>query len=189
LNTGRVRLIDESDRGGRTAATLLGSLGGRLAALHVITGADAVGALLAGFAALGRDVARTAEGARLREALAAGRPGANAERLWEVLLLDRWTSALPPSPVLDLLRNDLALLLADDVDETLDLPPVPPEPSGAAAGREPQPTTAIDVVIGLWAFARELAAGVEALAGPTLPAAERVLVGPSSPATTGPLLR
>jgi hypothetical protein len=182
--------VDEPDGGGRTTATLLASLGGRLAVLHAVTGADAVGALLAGFAALGREVGATASGARLREGLEAGLAGANADRLWSALLLDRWTGALPPSPVLDHLRNDLALLLADDVDETLDLPPVPPEPAGRARGREPQPTAALDTILGLWAYARELVAGVEAAAAPTLPAAERVLVAaPATAPTTGPLLR
>ena len=186
----RVRLVDEADRGGRTTATLLASLGGRLASLHAVTGADAVGAFVSGLAALGRDAACTAPGARLRSALAAGRPGATAQRLWSALLIDRWTSALPPSPVLDHLRNDLALLLADDVAEFFELPPALPEPSGPNTGREPQETTALDVIVGMWVFAQELTAAVEALAEPTLPGSGQVVSGPDTPPpTAGPLLR
>lgn len=183
--TARIRLVDEPDRSGRTTATLLASLGARLAVLHGVSGADAIGAMVAGFAAIGRETARTAEGARLRAALIGGDAGANAERLWSALLIDRWTSAFPPSPVLDHLRNDFALLLADDIEEILDLPPVPPEPAGT--GHVPaEPTTAADVMLGLWAFAREIVAGVESLAGD----AADVVAGPApAPPTSGPLLR
>lgn len=189
MSAEQVRLVDEPDRSGRTTATLLASLGARLAVLHACTGADAVGAMVAGFAALGRETARTAEGARLREALGASRAGGNAEHLWSALLIDRWTSAMPPSAVLDHLRNDFALLLADDVGEILDLPPVPPEPTGAEGVREPQTTTALDVILGIWTLAHEIIDGVDALAEPTLPAAERVQVTVAPPPTIGLLLR
>lgn len=187
--TAQVRLVDEPDRSGRTTATLLASLGARLAVLHAVSGADAVGALVAGFAAVGRETAQTAEGARLREALAAGRAGGNGEQIWSALLIDRWTSTMPPSPVLDHLRNDLALLLAEDVGEVLDLPPVPPEPVGVEGAHEPQPTTAVDVMLGLWTFAHEIIGGVEALAESTMPAPERVVVTAAPPPTNGLLLR
>jgi hypothetical protein len=189
VSTAHVRLVDEPDRSGRTTATLIASLGARLAVLHAVTGADAVGALVAGLAALGRETAKTAEGARLRDALAAGRAGANAEQIWSALLMDRWTSVMPPSPVLDHLRNDLALLLADDVGEILDLPPVPPEPVGVEGAHEPQPTTALDLILGLWTLAHEIIDGVEVLAEPTMPPAERVLVTATPPPTNGLLLR
>lgn len=189
MSAAHVRLVDEPDRSGRTTATLLASLSARLLLLHAITGADAVGALVAGFAALGRDAAKTAEGASLYEALAAGRAGATAEHLWSALLIDRWTSAMPPSAVLDDLRNDLALLAADDVVEILDLPPVPPEPAGVEGAHEPQATTAVDVMVGIWTLAHEIIEGVDALAEPTRPAAERVRVTVTPPPTNGLLLR
>lgn len=184
----RLRLVDEPERSGRTTATLLASLAGRLGVLHSVSGADAVGSLAAGFAALGREVAATAEGRALREALDRGRAGANGDRLWSSLAIDRWTSALPPSPVLDHLRNDLALLLVDDLDATLELPPLPAEPTGGDAPA-PQPTAALDLVLGLWAFAREVVAGVEAIAGPTLQPPGRVDAGAPVPPIEGPLLR
>jgi hypothetical protein len=186
-----VRLIDEADRSGRTTATMLASLSGRLAVLPAISGADAVGSLIAGFAELGRQTARTAEGAELRRALASGRAGSNGERVWSALLVDRWTASLPPSPVLDHLRNDLALLLAADLDEVLELPPAPAEPTGSTTAPEPAATTAIDVMVGLWTFGHELVAAVDALAGPTRAQPGRVEVTDlrRPPPTDGVLLR
>ncbi|MBI2368667.1 MAG: hypothetical protein HYV08_00165 [Deltaproteobacteria bacterium] len=164
---GRVRLVDGED--GRTTAALVASLAARLASLHFISGATAVGSLVAGFAGLGREVSRTAEGARLRWAIEAGRGGANGEALWTALRIGEWASGLPASPILDELRNDLALLLADDLEETLNLLPIPGEPAGArAAPEETVPATFVDCVLGLWAFSMELIRAVEALAAPTL---------------------
>ncbi|MDQ4025967.1 MAG: hypothetical protein M3217_10860, partial [Actinomycetota bacterium] len=81
----QVALVDAPESAGRTTATLLGSLTARLAALHLISGADALGSLVAGYAALGREVARTAEGARMKRALESGRAGRNGELLWSRL--------------------------------------------------------------------------------------------------------
>jgi hypothetical protein len=184
-----VRLVDEPDRSGRTTGTLLASLSGRLLVLHAITGADAIGALVAGFAALGREAAKTTEGARLHAALSAGRAGANAEQLWSALLIDRWTSAMPPSAVLDQFRNDLALLMADDLTEFLDLPAAPAEPVGVEGAHEPQPTTAVDMIVGMWTLAHEMIEGIDALAAPTMPADEQVQVTVPPAATNGLLLR
>jgi hypothetical protein len=172
----RVRLVDAPGEPGRTTATLVASLAARLGTLYLVSGADAVGSLAAGFCALGREVSRTAEGARLRRALESGRVGANGDSIWTTLLIGRWLSATPPSPVLDQLRNDVALVLADDLAETLALLPIP----GEAAGERAQPLdewTFADLVLGLWAFSRELVAAVEALAEPTLPPAGEVRVG------------
>ena len=164
----RARLVDAPDEPGRTTATLVASLAARLGTLYLVSGADAVGSLAAGFAALGREVARTAEGARLREALERGRPGANGKAIWSTLQTGRWVSSTPPSPVLDQLRNDVALLLADDLDDTLALMPIPGEPAGQRA-QPPTESAFPDLVLGLWAFSRELVAAVDALAAPTLP--------------------
>jgi hypothetical protein len=188
LEPARLRLVDEADTAGRTTATLLVSLSARLAALHSISGADAIGALTAGYAALGRKVAETAEGSQMFEAICRGRAGTNGERLWAALLIGRWASSLPPSPVLDQLRNDLALLLADDLDAALELPPMPPDIAGPDRP-DPEVATPAHYLLGMWAFAREVVAGMEALAAATLPPAERVVPGPpDEPAVRGPLL-
>jgi hypothetical protein len=187
----RVRLADAPDEG-RTTATLVASLAARLGTLHVISGSTAVASLVQGFAALGREVSRSAEGARLRRALESGRAGMNGDALWTALRLGDWTAGVPPSPVLDQLRNDLALLLAGDLAETLALLPIPGQPAGAAGGDDGEPATFLDCALGLWAFSSELVRGVEALATPTLPAAGEVVTPPApepGPAPAGPLLR
>jgi hypothetical protein len=183
-----IRLVDEADRSGRTTATLLASLTARLATLSLISGADAVGALVSGYAALGRQTAKTADGQRLHAALRAGRPGANGDLLWAALLIDRWSSALPPSPVLDNLRNDLALLLVDDLQPTIELPPMPSEQVGPGGGPVAAPATAVDFIVGMWAFGKELVAGVEAMAAPTMPLPGQVQAGPPIPPPLDPPL-
>ncbi|MBM7808037.1 hypothetical protein JOD57_003874 [Geodermatophilus bullaregiensis] len=160
----RVRLTDEPDDVPRTTGSLVASFAARLGALGHVTGGEAIGSELAGFAALGRDVARTSEGDRMRHMLAAGRVGANAEELWRALRVEDWLSQMPPAPVLDHLRNDLALLLADDLPEVL--ASAPESASVAAATRpEPQPVHAVDVLLGLWAYGRELVRAVGTIAG------------------------
>jgi hypothetical protein len=185
---GRVSLLDEAESPGRTTATLLASLMSRLATLYAVSGADAVGSLVAGYAELGRAVGATAEGARMRSALEAGRPGLNGSLLWSELRLDEWASTLPPSPVLDQLRNDLALLLADDLETALDLAPVPAGLEGRPTPERPR-ATFTDFALGLWAFSRELVAAVDALAAPTLEAPGRVVHQPPPEPAEGTLLR
>jgi hypothetical protein len=185
----RVRLIDRPDEAGRTTATLVASLAARLGTLHVVSGSDAVGSLAAGFCALGREVGRTAEGARMRRALASGTAGANGDAVWTSLLIGRWVSSLPPTPVLDQLRNDVALLLAGDLEETLELLPIPGEPAGLSA-QPPAEWDFVELVLGLWAFSRELVSAVDAIAEPTLPPSGEVregVAGDEPPA--GELLR
>ena len=168
LPSERVKLVDTAEGPGRTTATLVASLAARLAALHMVSGGDAIGSLTAGFAALGREVSRSAEGARMRKAIEAGRAGPNGEALWRALRITDWASGMPPSPVLQQLRNDLALLLSDDLEETLQFLPIPSPMAGAEATPEAAPVTFLDCVMGLWAFSTELVRSVEALAGPTL---------------------
>jgi hypothetical protein len=185
----QVALVDAPESAGRTTATLLGSLTARLAALHLISGADALGSLVAGYAALGREVARTAEGARMKRALESGRAGRNGDLLWSRLRLVDWASTMAPSPVLDQLRNDAALLLADDVETTLDLLPIPGEIAGSPAALDERWTFA-DFLLGFWAFSAEVVRVVEALAAPTLAAAGEVLAtGSVDPEADGELLR
>ncbi len=163
----RLLLVDAPDES-RTTATLVASLAGRLGVLPLVSGAMAVGSLVSGFAALGRQVGLTAEGARLRRALEAGRAGVNGPTLWRTLRIEELAAAAAPSPVLDQLRNDLALLLAGDLDETLELMPIPPQPAGASAPDAGPRPEFLDCMLGMWAFGRELAWAVETLAVPTL---------------------
>jgi hypothetical protein len=184
----QLRLIDRPDGPGRTTATLLASLAARLATLHFVSGADAIGSLTAGFAALGREISRTAQGARMREAIEASRAGANGELLWSSLRIAEWASAMPPSPILDQMRNDMALLLADDLAPTLQFMPIPAHQSGVGAA-EPAPSNFADCVLGLWAFSRELVRMLESIAAPTMPAANLRESAPAPEPPTGPLLR
>ncbi len=186
--TARVKLVDDAAESGRSTATLLASLGGRLGALHVITGATAVGSLAAGFAALGREVSKTTEGARVRQALETGRAGPNGEVIWDALRIGDWASSHPPAPVLDQLRNDVALLLAEDVDETIELLPIPPEMAGAAGTQDVPRAEFLDFAVGYWAFSVEVVRAFDALTGPTL--GPHYAVGEGPPAEPGgPLLR
>ena len=52
----RILLVDSAEGPGRTTATLVASLAARLSLLHVISGADAAASVIAGYAALGREV-------------------------------------------------------------------------------------------------------------------------------------
>lgn len=187
-----VRLLDAADES-RTTATLIASLTARLAALQVTTGSVAVGSLVAGFCALGRDVARTTDGARLRQALERSRVGANGAAIWRSLRLDTWVTSVPPSPVLDQLRNDTGLLLADDLAETLALLPIPGQPAGAIGGEDPwgeRKATFIDLMLGMWAYGREMTAIVEGLAAPTMgPANGFQESGPPRQGPAGSVLR
>jgi hypothetical protein len=186
--TARVKLVDDAAESGRSTATLLASLSGRLGVLHVITGGTAIGSLAAGLAALGREVSATSEGARMRQALASGRAGPNGEVIWDALRIGDWLSAQPPAPVLDQLRNDVALLLAQDVDETLELLPIPPEMTGSAGAQEVPRAEFLDFAVGYWAFSLEVVRAFAALAGPTL--GPDYAVGEGTPAEpAGPLLR
>jgi hypothetical protein len=173
----RVRLADVPERAGRTTATLLASLSARIGTLHVVTGATAVGSLTAGFAALGREVGRTSEGQRLRRAIEASRAGSNGDAIWAALRFDDWLAGTVASPVLDQLRNDLALLLAPDLEDTIGLMPMPGE-TGIAESDDGPPTFA-DVVLGLHAFAHEITAAVQAIVAPALEPAGAV-IPPSS---------
>lgn len=145
----------------RDTAAALGSLMARINTLHLISGAQAVGSMVAGLAALGRSVALTAEGARVRESLTATRLGANGETLWSTLGVDAAWSAIPPSPIIEDLRNDLALLLANDLEAVLaEVDRV--EPSDHIGPlREPESCDCIDLVLGLWAWSRELVGVVD----------------------------
>lgn len=186
-----IRLLDAPDES-RTTATLLASLTARLAALQVTTGSVAVGSLVAGFCALGRSAARTTDGARLRRALERARVGSNGAAIWKALHLDTWAHSVPPSPVLDQLRNDTGLLLADDLEETLALLPIPAQPAGIRGSEDPwdeERASFLDCMVGMWAYSREVTAIVEGLAAATLPPPNDVRLRSDAAPPGGPVLR
>jgi hypothetical protein len=162
--TAKATLIDVEDTAGRTTATLVASLAARLSSLYFISGADAIASLTSGFAELGREVSKTVEGARLREAFTTSRVVANGEALWRTLRIGDGASTAVPSPVLAQLRNDVALLLADDLDGVLGLLPIPAEAPTGALPPPQQTVTFLDFIIGYWAFSKEVLASLEALA-------------------------
>jgi hypothetical protein len=90
--------------------------------------------------------------------------------------------------VLDQLRNDVALLLAEDVDETLELLPIPPEMAGAAGTQDVPRAEFLDFAVGYWAFSVEVVRAFDALTGPTLGPPYAVGEGPPAE-PDGPLLR
>jgi hypothetical protein len=164
----RIRLVDAPDEPGRTTATLLASLAARLASLYAVSGADAIGAVAAGLARIGREAGQTAEGQRLRKAIESGRAGANGDLLWSRLLIGPWVSSLPPAPLLEHLRNDLALLLTPDLGAGLDAGIVPVGYAGDRGALVPEPASFTDYLLGLWAFGAEMRRAVEMLAAPGL---------------------
>ncbi|MFP5248180.1 MAG: hypothetical protein ACLGH0_15925, partial [Thermoanaerobaculia bacterium] len=152
----RVRLIDAPEEN-RTTATLAASLVARWSLLAATSGATGAASFLGGLAALGREVSGTADGARVRHALARHRAGANGKRLWDLLRMCEWTRVAPPAPVLDQLRNDVALLLAADLEDALALMPMPSLAAPQPEGSEEEEATFLDAAVGAWAFCRELA--------------------------------
>jgi hypothetical protein len=185
-----VALIDAEDTAGRTTATLVASLAARLSALYAISGADAIASLTSGFAALGREVSKTTEGAKLRAALNASQVAANGDATWKALRIGEGASTAIPSPVLDQLRNDLALLLAEDLQETLALMPIPAE---APAGTIPPPQQTVaflDFIVGYWAFSKEVVASIDVFVTLGKSSHPEVRVGPEPVAPlNGSILR
>jgi hypothetical protein len=139
-------------------------LGARLASLYFVSGADAVASLTSGFAALGREVSQTSEGAKLRQVICGTRVALNGEATWSALHIGEGASSASPSPILDYLRNDVALLLADDLEGVLSMMPIPPEARASVFTESPQRVSFLDFLVGYWAFSKEVVAAVEALA-------------------------
>lgn len=178
-----LRLIDSADEAGRTTATLFASLAARMIALHYTSGVSVVGSTLAGLAEAGREISKTSEGARLRRAIEASGASRNGEMLWNALRVAGWTEGMPVSPVLDHVRNDLALLLAGDLAETIDNVPAPPETAVARSAGGPVEINFIDTLMGLWVYSREIVRSVEMLAasapeGRTIERGDQVHTGP-----------
>jgi hypothetical protein len=133
-----------------------------------MSGADAIGSLTAGFAAYGRELAQTEHGARMRRALEASRIGSNGEAIWKALRIDQWASTIPPSPVMQQMRNDIALVVSDDVAEAIAQLPIPSQPSGTRGLPKPIDANFLDFTLGLWGYAREVTAALDALVEPTM---------------------
>lgn len=164
MSDGRLVIHEPPGATPRNTRNLLASLIARVQTLTVISGAQALGSIISGLAELGREAATTAEGRRLRSALESTRLAGNGERLWGALSLDATTSVLPPTPVLQDLRNDVALLLAPDLDTVLAELPTLPLDGAIGPVREPKDVDVLDVVMGLWAFSREVLQTVDQIA-------------------------
>lgn len=149
----------------RTTLQLIASLAARARTLSVISGSEAVGSMFAGLAALGREVATSAEGALLRESLRTSRAAGNGEALFEGLGVARAIADLPPTPMADNIRNDLALLSATDVVAALDSLDGGDVVSTIGPVIPPEPAEFVDVLVGLWAFSRDVVETIEDLAG------------------------
>lgn len=181
-----IRLIDPPEDAGRTTASLFASLASRLITLHYTSGVSVIGSTLAGLAEAGREISKTAEGARIRRALEASAVKDNGELLWSALRVTGWTEGMPAAPVLDHIRNDLALLLADDLAETIENVPAPLENKVHRSKTVPAAITFIDTLMGLWIHSREIVQSVEALARS---APEADTVEPGDAVHRGPILR
>jgi hypothetical protein len=95
-----------------------------------------------------------------------------------------------PAPCWTTFENDLALLLADDLEQALELPPIPNETAGSRGVQSIGPATFVDCVVGLWAFSVELVRAVELLAAPSLePPGAVARSGTPPDEGEGPLLR
>lgn len=165
----RALLVDPEGEADRTTASLVSSLATRLIILHYTSGVSVIGSMLAGLSLAGREVARTAEGARLRKALAASPAARNGEAIWAALRIGDIAAGLPATPILDHVRNDLALLLAEDLAETLAEPPTPPAMGSRGANGSAGEASFLDCMLGIWAHARELNRSIESLAGLAAP--------------------
>jgi len=186
----RIRLVDIENEAGRTTNSLICSLATRLIILHYTSGVSVVGSLIAGLAAAGREVSRTAEGIKLRKAILASQVASNGDAIWAALRIGDIASGLPPTPVLDHVRNDLALLLADDLSEALASTPLPPDFRSRASSCPPPEPTFIDCMLGLWVHARDITRAVEALAALTQRPTSDFETGPAvDPASGDRLLR
>lgn len=187
--TARVSLQDPEGAPARSTDALVISLAERLAALRVISGAEAFGSLTAGYAAAGRQAAASSDGGRLRAALSRGPVAARGQAIWNALGIDKLADT-PPTPVLEQLRNDLALLLADDVEDALARASHRTGPRASVAAITDEPATFVDHLVGMWAFGRELVDWIEAVAAMGREPEGTVRTAPPGPtAPTGPLLR
>lgn len=186
MTEARVVLADALDGAPRTTETLLASLVVRVRTLGLLTGAQAVGSLVAGVAAVGHEVSRGAEGGRRRRVLEQTRSGVNAETLWSALELGHLASLVPPTPVLEDLRNDIALLVADDLAQAVARLDESSLESGIGLVREPQPFDVLDFLVGLWALGGFVADTIELLSASSIPVED---AGDTSDATEGPVLR
>jgi hypothetical protein len=158
-------LVDPEGEADRTTASLVSSLASRLIILHYTSGVSVIGSMLAGLTLAGREVARTAEGARLKARLEASPAARNGEAIWAALRIKDMAAGLPATPVLDHVRNDFALLLATDLAETLLAPPTPPAMGGRNVEGSLGEANFIDCLLGLWVQAREVTRSIDALAG------------------------
>ena len=122
----------------------------------------------------------------MRRVLEQTRAGVNAETLWSALELGHLASLVPPTPVLGDLRNDIALLVADDLPQAVAMLDESSLESGMGLVREPQPFDVLDFLVGLWALGGFVADALELLSAATVPAED---APETSDSTDGPVLR
>jgi hypothetical protein len=182
-------LVDPEGEADRTTASLVSSLASRLIILHYTSGVSVIGSMLAGLTLAGREVARTAEGARLKARLEASPAARNGEAIWAALRVKDMAAGLPATPILDHVRNDFALLLAPDLAETLVAPPTPPAMGGRSAEGTLGEASFIDCMLGLWAQAREITRSIDALAAQASKEPPVFSEGPASGDAGATLLR
>ena len=97
---------------------------------------------------------------------------------------------MPASRVLDQLRNDVALLLVDDLAETFELPPLVAEPTGTEKSEAPERIDPVDLMVGMWVLAKDTVDLVQALSDSSgLPEATVVPGRPAPVRVDGGVLR
>jgi hypothetical protein len=96
------------------------------------------------------------------QAICQGCAGSNCHLLGNALLIGRWASSSPTRQVLDQFRNDLELLLADDLSVELELPLMAAE-SVRNAERNLKPARSAHDLLGMGAFAHQMGTRVEAI--------------------------
>ena len=72
-------------------------------------------------------------------------------------------AGLPATPILEHVRNDLALLLAEDLAEALAQPPAPRALGSRDAAGPPGNANFLDTMLGLWVHAREITRSIESV--------------------------
>lgn len=184
-------LTDEPEYGPRDTDALLRSLATRIGILRAMSGSEVVGSMIGGLALLGREVAQTASGARMRAAIVDG-VAESGNAIWRTLHIQD-IARVPATPILDQLRNDVALLAADDLESALKgLQEPARSPQGNAAARDDTPVEFADYLLGMWAYGWQLQHSIERLLearSPVPEAAANPRRGQERIVPGGPLLR
>ncbi|SRR5579883_252481 len=165
----KINLADKDSACPRSTKNLLASLHSRLTILRYISGGEALGSIIAGMAKLGKEVSQTTEGLRLRNALESKHHTSNGRALWQKLRISDWLGNTIPSPVLDQLQNDVALVLSNDLHSELQAFTVYDRPTTCLTDDMGKiEIDYLDVTIGLWAYSRYFIRIIEDLASTSI---------------------